>query len=169
MSKAEQLEYVFCPSKVGTLLVAQSAKGLCAILIGSRQVPLTAELKSRFPGATIRKGGADLQRDATKIARLIDNPKNTPDLALDIRGTAFQKRVWGALRKIPAGKTASYSDIAQKIKAPKAVRAVAGACAANALSIIIPCHRVVRSNGSLSGYYWGVARKRKLLEIEGAR
>jgi AraC family transcriptional regulator of adaptative response/methylated-DNA-[protein]-cysteine methyltransferase len=169
MSEKEQLEYVFCPSSVGTLLVAQSSKGLCAILIGSTQAPLIAELKSRFSGATIRKAGADLQRGAATIARLIDNPRNKSDLPLDIRGTAFQKRVWGALRKIPAGKTASYSDIAKKIKAPKAVRAVAGACAANALSIIIPCHRVVRSDGSLSGYYWGVARKRKLLEIEGAK
>ena len=169
MTKEEQLEYVFCPSSVGTLLVAQSTKGLCAILIGSKQAPLIAELKNRFAGAAIRKGGADLQKNAAKIARLIDSPKNKADLPLDIRGTAFQKRVWGALRKIPAGKTASYTEIAKNIKSPKAVRAVAGACAANALSIIIPCHRVVRSDGSLSGYYWGVARKQKLLEIEGAR
>ena len=159
MSEKEQLEYVFSPSRVGTLLVAQSAKGLCAILIGSTQAPLIAELKSRFSGATIHKGGAGLQRDAAKISQLIDSPRNKTDLPLDIRGTTFQKRVWGALRKIPTGNTASYSDIAKEIKAPKAIRAVAGACAAN----------VVRSDGSLSGYYWGVARKRKLLEIEGAR
>ena len=169
MSKEEQIEYVFCPSSVGTLLVAKSAKGLCAILIGSSQAPLISELKNRFPGANIRKDSADLKKSAAKIATLIDNPENTPDLPLDIRGTDFQKRAWSALRKIPAGKTASYSDIAKKIKAPKAVRAVAGACAANALSIIIPCHRVVRSDGALSGYYWGVARKQKLLEIEGAK
>jgi AraC family transcriptional regulator of adaptative response/methylated-DNA-[protein]-cysteine methyltransferase len=169
MSEKEQLEYVFSPSSVGTLLVAQSAKGLCAILIGSTKAPLIAELERRFSSATIGKGGAGLQRDAAKISRHIDSPRNKLDLPLDIRGTDFQNRVWGALRKIPTGKTASYSDIAKKIKAPKAVRAVAGACAANALSIIIPCHRVVRSDGSLSGYYWGVARKRKLLEIEGAK
>lgn len=169
MSKDEQLEYVFAPSSIGTLLVAQSTKGLCAILIGSRQTVLTAELRSRFPGARIRKGDGKLKRNATKISKLIDRPKNTADLPLDIRGTDFQKRVWNALRKIPAGQTASYSEIAKKINAPKAVRAVAGACAANALSIIIPCHRVVRNDGALSGYYWGVERKRKLLEIESAR
>ncbi len=169
MNKEEQLEYVFTPSSIGTLLVAQSAKGLCAILIGSRQAVLTAELKHRFPGANIRKGGDMLKRSAAKIAKLIDRPKSAADFPLDIRGTDFQKRVWAALRKIPPGKTASYSEIAKKIKAPKAVRAVAGACAANALSIVIPCHRVVRNDGALSGYYWGVGRKRKLLEIEGAR
>ncbi len=169
MTKEEMLEYVFVPSSVGTLLVAQSTKGLCAILIGSRQAPLKAELKTRFPAARIRDGGAKLKQSAARISKLIDRPKSAFDFPLDIRGTDFQKRVWRALRKIPAGRTASYSEIAERIGAPKAVRAVAGACAANALSIIIPCHRVVRSDGALSGYYWGVERKRKLLEIEGAR
>jgi AraC family transcriptional regulator of adaptative response/methylated-DNA-[protein]-cysteine methyltransferase len=169
MSKVGQLEYVFCPSSVGTLLIAQSTKGLCAILIGSKKAQLIAELQRRFPGSTFRKGSAQLMKSAAKISQLIERPQSKMDLPLDIRGTDFQRRVWSALRKIPAGKTVSYSDIAQKIKAPKAVRAVAGACAANVLSIIIPCHRVVRSDGALSGYYWGVGRKRKLLEIEGAR
>lgn len=169
MSEEEQLEYVFVPSSVGTLLVAQSAMGLCAVLIGSGQAPLKAELEQRFPGARKREGGAKLKRSAVKISKLIDSPKSASDFPLDIRGTDFQKRVWRALQKIPAGRTASYSEIAKKIGAPKAVRAVAGACAANALSIVIPCHRVVRSDGALSGYYWGIERKRKLLEIEGAR
>jgi AraC family transcriptional regulator of adaptative response/methylated-DNA-[protein]-cysteine methyltransferase len=169
MIKEEQLEYVFTPSSIGTLLVAQSAKGLCAVLIGSRQAALTAELKSRFPGADIRKGGGKLGRSAAKISKLIDSPKSAAEFPLDIRGTDFQKRVWSALRKIPPGKTASYSEVARTINAPKAVRAVAGACAANALSIVVPCHRVVRNDGALSGYYWGVERKRKLLEIEGAK
>jgi len=169
MNKVGQLEYVFYPSPVGKLLIAQSTKGLCAILIGSKQAQLKVELQRRFPGSIFQKGSAQLMKSAAKISQLIECPQRQIDLPLDIRGTDFQKRVWSALRKIPAGKTASYSDIAQKIKAPKAVRAVAGACAANALSIVIPCHRVVRRDGALSGYYWGVERKRKLLEIEGAR
>ena len=169
MTREEQLEYVFTPSSIGTLLVAQSAKGLCAILIGSRQAALTAELKRRFPSSNIRKGSKMLKQSAAKISKLIDNPKSVAEFPLDIRGTDFQRRVWAALQKIPPGKTASYSEIAKKIQAPKAVRAVAGACAANALSIIIPCHRVVRNDGALSGYYWGVERKRKLLEIEGTK
>jgi AraC family transcriptional regulator of adaptative response/methylated-DNA-[protein]-cysteine methyltransferase len=169
MTHDEPLEYVFAPSSVGTLLVAQSVKGLCAILIGSRQAPLKAELKHRFPGAQLREGDQKLARIAAKLSKRIESPKSATDFPLDIRGTDFQKRVWRALQEIPAGRTASYSEIATKIGSPKAVRAVAGACAANALSIVIPCHRVVRNDGALSGYYWGVERKRKLLEIEGAR
>lgn len=169
MHENEQIEYVFAQSSVGKLLVAQSAKGLCAILIGSTQAPLIAELKNRFPESSTNKGSAKLRSAAVKIASLIDHPKRKLDLPLDIRGTDFQRRVWSALQKIPAGKTASYAEIAKQINAPRAVRAVAGACAANALSVIIPCHRVVRSDGALSGYYWGVERKKKLLEIEGAR
>ena len=169
MTKNEELEYGFFPSSLGTLLVAQSKKGVCAILIGSTRAPLMADLKRRFPSAILNRGGATLTARAKIIANLIDKPKSNPILPLDIRGTDFQKRVWRALCQIPPGKTASYADIARKINAPKAMRAVAGACAANPLSIVIPCHRVVRSDGALSGYYWGIPRKQKLLEIEGAR
>nr|TFG55128.1 MAG: methylated-DNA--[protein]-cysteine S-methyltransferase [Hyphomicrobiales bacterium] len=169
MIKNEELEYVFCPSILGTLLVARSGKGICAILIGSSQKSLMKNLKERFPGAAIGKGAIDLMECAKKIAYSTDHPTSEPNLPLDIRGTDFQKRVWRALRQIPPGKTASYTEIAEKIGAPKSVRALAGACAANPLSIVVPCHRVVRSDGALSGYYWGVARKRKLLQIEGAR
>ena len=127
---------------------------------------LLRDLQDRFPRAELLGGDNDFEQQVAKVIGLVEAPKVGLDLPLDIRGTAFQQRVWQALRKIPAGMTASYTEIAQQIGAPRSVRAVAQACAANALAVAIPCHRVVRSDGGLSGYRWGVERKCALLERE---
>lgn len=153
---------------LGAILVAASARGICAILIGDDPDALARDLQDRFPKAELVGGDAEFEQRVAKVVGFVEAPKLGLDLPLDVRGTAFQQRVWQALRDIPAGQTASYTDIAQRIGAPKAVRAVAGACAANALAVAIPCHRVVRTDGSLSGYRWGVERKRALLERESA-
>jgi AraC family transcriptional regulator of adaptative response/methylated-DNA-[protein]-cysteine methyltransferase len=130
---------------------------------------LARDLQDRFPHAELIGGDADFEALVAKVVGFVEAPSLGLDLPLDVRGTAFQQRVWQALREIPAGSTASYADIAKRIGAPKSVRAVAQACAANAIAVGIPCHRVVRINGALSGYRWGVARKRALLERETAR
>lgn len=152
---------------LGALLVAQSERGLCAILLGDEPEALRDDLRQRFPQAEQIGSDADAERLLAQVAGFVDAPRLGLDLPLDLRGTAFQQRVWQALRAIPAGSTLSYAELAERIGAPKAVRAVAGACAANALAVAIPCHRVLRSDGGLSGYRWGVARKRALLEREG--
>jgi AraC family transcriptional regulator, regulatory protein of adaptative response / methylated-DNA-[protein]-cysteine methyltransferase len=144
---------------LGPILVARSELGVCAILFGDGA---EEELRARFPKATLVRGDDDIGA----VIRLVETPRAGVDLPLDIRGTVFQQRVWQALRAIPVGTTASYTDIAKQIGSPNSVRAVAGACAANALAVAIPCHRVVRGDGSLSGYRWGVERKRALLERE---
>ncbi len=153
---------------LGSILVATSERGICAILMGDDPEALTRDLQDRFPGANLIGGDAEFEQLVAKVVGFVEAPRTGLDLPLDVRGTAFQQRVWQALRKIPAGSRASYADIAAQIGAPKSVRAVAQACAANALAVAIPCHRVVRSNGALSGYRWGVARKSALLEREGA-
>ena len=151
---------------LGAILVAASDKGVCAILLGDDPDHLARDLQDRFPKATLVGGDAEFERWVAKIVGFVEAPRLGLDLPLDVRGTAFQQRVWQALREIPAGSTASYSEIAARIGSPKAVRAVAQACAANALAVAIPCHRVVRNDQSLSGYRWGVERKRALLERE---
>ena len=151
---------------LGTVLVAQSLRGVCAILLGDDKAALLSELETRFPLSNRINDAAACKPALTSITALIAAPATKCKMPLDMRGTAFQQRVWKALQKIPAGKTCSYSDIAQRIGAPTASRAVAQACAANALAVVIPCHRVVRSDGGLSGYRWGVERKRVLLERE---
>jgi AraC family transcriptional regulator of adaptative response/methylated-DNA-[protein]-cysteine methyltransferase len=151
---------------LGAILVAQSERGICAILLGDDAEQLAHDLQDRFPNAELIGGDTRFESVIATVIGLVENPRIGFDLPLDIRGTAFQQRVWHALREIPVGTTASYTDIANRIGSPKAVRAVAGACAANALAVAIPCHRVVRSNGNLSGYRWGVERKRALLEKE---
>ena len=148
---------------LGAILVAQSDKGVCAIAIGDDADILVRELQDRFPKANLIGGDAGFEALVARVVGVVETPNAGHDLPLDIRGTAFQQRVWQALRDIPAGVTVSYSDIAQRIGDPKAVRAVAGACAANTLAVVIPCHRVVRTDGALSGYRWGVERKRALL------
>lgn len=150
---------------LGALLVARSERGLCAILLGDDTAALVGELQARFPQAERvddAAGGGLL----AQVAEFVEAPRRGLDLPLDLRGTAFQQRVWQVLREIPAGSTLSYAELAARIGAPSAVRAVAGACAANVLAVAIPCHRVLRSDGGLSGYRWGVARKRALLERE---
>lgn len=154
---------------LGFLLVAASKKGICAIFLGDDKVELQKELQRRFPQAELIEDHKILQPQMVEIINFIDKPKANCDLALDFQGTVFQERVWQALRKIPLGTTVSYSDIARKIGLPKAIRAVANACAGNHIAILIPCHRVVKSDGSLSGYRWGVERKRILLQREQIR
>lgn len=151
---------------LGAILVAQSARGVCAILLGDDAGQLARDLQDRFPRANLIGGDHEFEKRVAMVVGFVEAPKIGLDLPLDVRGTAFQQRVWQALREIPAGKTASYAEIAARIGSPKSVRAVAQACAANALAVAIPCHRVVRSDGGLSGYRWGVERKRELLERE---
>ena len=164
----EEIRYAVAPSSLGWVLVAASGKGVCAIVLGDKPDALVEDLKGQFPRAGLVGGDKDFERLTTKIIAFVDAPGTPPDLPLDIRGTAFQHRVWEALTRIPAGTTASYAEIAKAIGAPRAARAVARACAANRLAVVIPCHRVVRGDGSLSGYRWGVTRKRALLDKEKA-
>ncbi len=150
---------------LGTILVARTSRGVCAILLGDDAETLTRDLGRRFPTARVRPDPeADTMLET--VTRLIESPGLELYLPLDPRGTPFQLEVWQALREIPAGTTASYSEVARRIGAPASARAVAQACAANALAVAIPCHRVVRTDGSLSGYRWGVERKRVLLARE---
>ena len=153
---------------LGAILVAATDQGVCAILLGDDPDALARDLQDRFPRAELIGGDAAFEVLVAKVVGFVEHPGLGLDLPLDIRGTAFQQRVWEALRQVGAGTTASYADIAERIGAPKAVRAVAQACAANSLAVAIPCHRVVRSDGALSGYAWGVERKRALLDREAA-
>jgi AraC family transcriptional regulator of adaptative response/methylated-DNA-[protein]-cysteine methyltransferase len=154
---------------LGYLLLARSARGVCAILLGDRPVLLQRDLRQRFPQVRLLASDADTASMAAHVARVIENPRLSVDLPLDVRGTAFQQRVWRALGGIAVGSTVSYAEVAQRIGAPRSVRAVAQACAANSLAVLIPCHRVVRSDGALSGYRWGIERKRALLALESHR
>jgi AraC family transcriptional regulator of adaptative response/methylated-DNA-[protein]-cysteine methyltransferase len=151
---------------LGCIVVAASEKGVCAIFLGDDPDKLARELQDRFPNAQLIGGDDDFERLIAKVVGFLETPSVGLDLPLDIRGTAFQQRVWKALRQIPAGSTVSYAEIAERIGQPKSVRAVAQACGANALAVAIPCHRVVRTDGALSGYRWGVERKGQLLERE---
>jgi AraC family transcriptional regulator of adaptative response/methylated-DNA-[protein]-cysteine methyltransferase len=153
---------------LGAILVAASDKGVCAIQFGDDPEALVRTLQDRFPKARLIGGDAAFEQLVARVVGLIEAPAQGHDLPLDVRGTAFQQQVWQALREIPAGSTASYADIAARIGQPKAVRAVAQACASNEIAVAIPCHRVVRRDGSLSGYRWGVERKQALLARENA-
>ncbi len=164
-----QIQFAVGECSLGAILVARSAKGVCAILLGDDPDALVRDLQDRFPRAELIGGDAGFEALVARVVGFVEAPGLGLDLPLDVRGTAFQQRVWQALREIPAGKTASYAEVARRIGAPKAVRAVAAACAANALAVAIPCHRVVRTGGGLSGYRWGVERKRALLENERER
>jgi AraC family transcriptional regulator of adaptative response/methylated-DNA-[protein]-cysteine methyltransferase len=151
---------------LGSILVAQSEIGVCAILLGDDPEGLVRDLQDRFPRATLIGGDTGFEELVSRVVGFIEAPGLGLNLPLDVRGTAFQQRVWQALQEIPAGSTASYTEIAARIGAPKSVRAVAQACAANPLAVAIPCHRVVRNDGGLSGYRWGIERKRALQERE---
>ncbi len=151
---------------LGSILVAASARGICAILLGDDPDALVRDLQDRFPRAELVGGDAGFEQQVAQVVGFVDMPRCGLDLPLDIRGTAFQQRVWQVLSAIPAGTTLSYTEVARRIGAPRAVRAVAQACAANPLAVAIPCHRVVRNDGGLSGYRWGVARKQALLDRE---
>jgi AraC family transcriptional regulator of adaptative response/methylated-DNA-[protein]-cysteine methyltransferase len=163
-----RIEFAIGESSLGAILVARSQRGVCAISLGDDPDALLRELQDRFPRAELIGGDAGFERLVAQVVGLIEQPNIGIDLPLDVRGTAFQQRVWQALRQIPSGETASYAQIAQRIGSPKSVRAVAGACAANTLAVAIPCHRVVRSDGALSGYRWGVERKSALLKREAS-
>ena len=163
-----EIRFAIGECSLGAILVAHSGRGVCAIALGDDPERLARELQDRFPQARLIGGDADFERLVAQVVGFVELPALGLSLPLDVRGTAFQQRVWQALREVPAGKTVSYADVAQRIGAPKAVRAVAQACAANPLAVAIPCHRVVRHDGALSGYRWGVERKRALLEREKA-
>jgi AraC family transcriptional regulator of adaptative response/methylated-DNA-[protein]-cysteine methyltransferase len=162
----EELKFALGQTSLGAILVASSRKGVACILLGNDPRELVRNFQNRFPKATLI--GADPAYEAlvARVVGFVEAPGVGLHLPLDVRGTAFQRRVWQALQDIPAGETASYAEIARRIGSPKAIRAVASACAANDLAVAIPCHRVVRSDGSLSGYAWGVERKSALLERE---
>lgn len=160
------IRYALTQCALGGLLVAVSERGVCAVLFGDDAAALRADLAQRFPQAQLTEAAPGFAELVAQVVTLVDAPRGAAELPLDLRGTAFQQRVWQALRAIPPGRTASYADIAAQIGAPRASRAVAQACAANPLAVVVPCHRVVRQNGDLSGYRWGVARKRALLARE---
>jgi len=162
----EELRFAVGQCSLGAILVASSEKGVASILIGDDPEVLVRNLQDQFPQATLLGGNKEYEALVAQVVGFVEAPGIGLNLPLDVRGTAFQQRVWKALREIPAGTTASYQDIARKIGSPHAVRAVAGACAANAIAVAIPCHRVVRSDGSLSGYRWGIDRKRALIDRE---
>lgn len=164
-----EIRFALGQCSLGAVLVAASGRGICAILLGEEPDGLLRDLQDRFPLASLIGADAGFEQWVAQVVGLIESPRLGLQLPMDIRGTAFQQRVWQALRAIPPGETASYAQIAERIGAPKAVRAVAAACAANALAVAIPCHRVVRTDGALSGYRWGVERKRALLSREAAQ
>lgn len=162
----EEIRFAIGETTLGAILVASSTRGIAAILLGDEPEALARDLQDRFPHATLIGADADYETVVAKVVGFVEAPGFGLDLPLDVRGTAFQQRVWQALRDIPVGQTLSYRDVAERIGAPSATRAVAGACAANRLAVAIPCHRVVRTDGALSGYAWGVERKRAILGRE---
>jgi AraC family transcriptional regulator of adaptative response/methylated-DNA-[protein]-cysteine methyltransferase len=161
-----EIHFAIGECSLGSILIARSGKGVCAILLGDDPDALARDVQDRFPHAHLIGGDQGFEELVAKVVGFVEMPAIGLDLPLDVRGTAFQQRVWQALRDIPVGKTASYAEIAKRIGARKSVRAVASACAANAIAVAIPCHRVVRTDGALSGYRWGVERKRALLKKE---
>ncbi|MGQ0621165.1 MAG: bifunctional DNA-binding transcriptional regulator/O6-methylguanine-DNA methyltransferase Ada [Panacagrimonas sp.] len=162
----KDIRFAIGECSLGSILVASSALGVCAILFGDEPDALARDLQDRFPKARLIGADDEFEQRVAQVVGLVEAPGLGLDLPLDVRGTAFQQRVWQALREIPSGATASYTQIAERIGSPKAVRAVAQACAANSIAVAIPCHRVVRNDGALSGYRWGVERKRALLDRE---
>jgi AraC family transcriptional regulator of adaptative response/methylated-DNA-[protein]-cysteine methyltransferase len=159
----EAIRFAVGACSLGAILVAATGKGICAILMGDDPDQLARDLQDRFPAAELVGADAAFEDTVAKVVGLVEAPAVGLDLPLDVRGTAFQQRVWEALRQIPSGETVSYAELAERIGLPSGARAIAGACAANPVAVAIPCHRVVRTDGALSGYRWGVERKRALL------
>jgi AraC family transcriptional regulator of adaptative response/methylated-DNA-[protein]-cysteine methyltransferase len=151
---------------LGWVRIGATPAGLCALLLGDDDDTLLAELRQRFPRATIAAASPAVQGWAAQIAAWLDDPRAELPLPLDVHGTPFQRRVWDVLRTLPPGQTVGYGELAHRLGMPRAARAVAQACAANPLAVVIPCHRVVSANGSLRGYRWGLARKQALLQRE---
>jgi AraC family transcriptional regulator of adaptative response/methylated-DNA-[protein]-cysteine methyltransferase len=168
MSITSMIRFNTSTVSLGVVLVAVSERGVCAILLGEDPSALKTDLRRRFPNATLTRSDGDVQRLLARVTELLESPRGTFAELLDIGGTEFQHRVWQALREIPAGETVSYSGLARRLGVPGSARAVAQACGANPLAVVIPCHRVVSSDGQLSGYRWGVERKRILLAREVA-
>ncbi len=166
IADSKRIRYRVSHCALGPVLIAASGRGICAILFGEDAPTLEDDLSVRFPDASLIEGDAEFDRLADAVERFVDQPASRAEFPLDPNGTDFQQRVWEALRTIEPGVTASYKDVANRIGSPNAVRAVARACAANPIAVAIPCHRVVRSDGSMSGYRWGTERKRALLERE---
>jgi AraC family transcriptional regulator, regulatory protein of adaptative response / methylated-DNA-[protein]-cysteine methyltransferase len=164
----EEIRFAVGESSLGAILVASSTKGVASILMGDDPDALVRDLQDRFPKARLVGGDKDYETLVARVVGWVEAPNLGLDLPLDVRGTVFQRRVWRALQDIPPGQTVSYAEIAGRIGAPKAIRAVAGACARNPIALAIPCHRVVRNDGALSGYAWGVERKRVLIDREVA-
>jgi len=164
--KGISIHFATGKSSLGQVLVAATEKGICSVFLGDDFEDLARELGNRFPNARICPADRGFSNLVAKVVRLVENPAVGTDLPLDVRGTTFQIRVWEALRRIPAGSTASYTEVARRIGRPTAVRAVAAACAANPVAVAIPCHRVVRTDQSLAGYRWGMKRKAELLRRE---
>lgn len=165
----EEIKFAVGQTSLGAILVASSKKGVASILLGNDPDELVRNLQDRFPKARLIGADRDYEALVAQVVGFVETPGIGLNLPLDVRGTVFQQRVWQALPEIPVGVTVSYSEIAQRIGSPRTVRAVAGACAANKLAVAIPCHRVIRNNGALSGYAWGVERKRALLEREASQ
>ncbi len=161
-----ELHFATAHCSLGVVLVAASQRGICAVFLGDHAALLSTDLSRRFPKATIQPGGAELKQLVAQVVKVIESPGSASTLPLDIRGTIFQEKVWRALRNVPVGTTATYAEIAERISRPKAFRAVAQACGANPVAVIVPCHRVLRTDGDIAGYRWGIERKRALLERE---
>jgi AraC family transcriptional regulator of adaptative response/methylated-DNA-[protein]-cysteine methyltransferase len=164
----EIIRYAIASSPLGPLLVAATARGLCAVIFADREEDLVEDLRVRFPRADRRQMDRELSYAVEAVIGALGESSAARTLPVDVRATAFQARVWAALQGIPRGETRTYSQLADSIGAPKAVRAVASACAKNPLAVLVPCHRVIGKNGALTGYRWGIERKRHLLEAEGA-
>jgi len=164
----QEILFAYGECVLGIVLIAESERGVCAILLGDDPAALARDLQQRFPQAELRNAAIELEPLISKVAKFLAAPAMGLDVVLDVRGTAFEKRVWGALREIPAGSTESYTEIARRLGSPECAKEVGEACAANALAVVIPCHRVLRKDGGLAGYRWEVERKRALLEREGA-
>lgn len=160
------IRFAFARSSLGHVLIATTAKGVCSIDFGDHSSSLLTRLKERFPDAVFEKSDARTEKILQRLVHQVENPRKAARLPLDIQGTAFQQRVWAALTQIPVGETRSYAELAQHLGMPNSARAIGQACAANVLAVAIPCHRVVRTNGDLSGYRWGVSRKQTLLTRE---
>ena len=164
-----QLHYAIGQCSLGFVLIARAERGVCAVLLGDDPESVTSELEKRFAPTSLLRRDEELAECLSQVVGLIEAPGRPLDLLLDLRGSTFQRRVWQALREIPVGTTTTYSEVASRIGAPKAVRAVARACATNPLALLVPCHRVIGKNGGLTGYRWGVERKRMLLERESQK
>nr|WP_051908544.1 methylated-DNA--[protein]-cysteine S-methyltransferase [Candidatus Paracaedibacter acanthamoebae] len=162
----EVIHYTIKQTSLGSVLIAQSHKGICAIFIDDSPAFLLERLRHRFKKTTVQEAPQALEKPANTIINFINNPRLPLAVTLDIRGTQFQRKVWSSLQQIPVGQTVSYTDIARQLGLPNHVRAVGRACGDNALAVVIPCHRVIKIDGGLAGYRWGINRKQKLLEIE---